>query len=322
MATVKHPSLPRNAGLAGVVTTSDLLKLGLTPSAVRTLTGRGELLSLGHGAYATPQLVDWLAAVPVGDVLLRAACAVATSGDGSVVSHQTAAQIHGLDMYGKPPGRVQITRPPGLGSKSGKPGVQVHTARLPDRHVGVRLIVPVTSVSRTVIDMARASAFSKGVVVADSALRLKLASKKDLRAVVADCARWPGNQKAARVVEFADGAAESPLESLARVVFAEGGLPPPQLQVEITDDGFIGRVDFLWPEYRTIVEVDGLIKYKIDPARAREQLRRDSRLRRAGYEVEHFEWRDILEHPERVIAAIRAAFQRGLRPTGLRQPGR
>jgi very-short-patch-repair endonuclease len=316
MAVMKAPSLPRNAGLAGVITTSDLLGLGVTASALRTLTRRGELRSLGRGAYATKQLAEWLAAVPAGDVLLRAAGAIATAGPGSVVSHHTAAQIHGLQMYAKAPAPVQITRPPGLGSKSGKPGVQVHTARLPDSHVGVRLIVPVTSVARTVVDLARASAFSAGVVVADSALRQKLASRKDLRAVVADCMKWPGIKNAAKVVEFADAAAESPLESLARVVFAEGGLRPPQLQVEISDGEFIGRVDFLWPEYRTIVEVDGAIKYAIDPARARDQLRRDSRLRRAGYELEHFEWRDIIHHADQVVALTWAACQRGAHRAG------
>jgi very-short-patch-repair endonuclease len=114
------------------------------------------------------------------------------------------------------------------------------------------------------------------------------------------------------VVEFADGLAESVLESIARVAFRECGLPMPELQVEIGDDEFIGRVDFLWKKYRTVVEVDGLGKYS-DPQRAIAQLRRDRRLREAGYEVLHFEWRDITEHPERVAAAIRAAFARGSR---------
>ena len=73
---------------------------------------------------------------------------------------------------------------------------------------------------------------------------------------------------------------------------------------------FIGRVDFLWKQYRTIVEVDGVMKYA-DPYRARTQLRRDQRLRQAGYEVVHFEWHDIVAAPEAVAASIRAAFRAG-----------
>jgi len=118
------------------------------------------------------------------------------------------------------------------------------------------------------------------------------------------------------VVEFADGLSESPLESIARAVFRDCGLPRPALQVRIAGDEFIGRVDFLWEKYRTVAEVDGAMKYT-DPYRARAQLRRDKKLREAGYEVVHFDWREIMSDPEAVAASIRAAFRRGQR----RPPG-
>ena len=146
--------------------------------------------------------------------------------------------------------------------------------------------------------------------MADSALRQKLTSRKELAAVIAACPRWPGLRAAAQVAEFADGGAESPLESLARVVFAECGLPAPELQVEIRNPEFIGRVDFLWRKFRTIVEVDGAGKYD-DRNQAMRQLRRDKRLREAGYEVVHFDWKEINGDPGYVVAAIRAAFEQG-----------
>ncbi len=126
-----------------------------------------------------------------------------------------------------------------------------------------------------------------------------------------------GCRQAAEAVEFADGLAESPLESIARVVFRDGKLPPPSLQVRIGDPEFIGRVDFLWERYRTIAEVDGLIKYT-DPYRARAQLRRDQKLRAAGYEVVHFEWHDITSQPEAAVAAIRTAFRTAIRASSQR----
>jgi hypothetical protein len=49
----------------------------------------------------------------------------------------------------------------------------------------------------------------------------------------------------------------------------------------------VGRVDFLWEG--TIGEADGALKYA-DPQRAIAQLRRDARLRTAGFEVVHFTW--------------------------------
>jgi Protein of unknown function (DUF559) len=149
-------------------------------------------------------------------------------------------------------------------------------------------------------------------VVADSALQQKLTSKKDLARVIGACERWPGLRRAADVVEFADGGAESPLESLARVVFRDGGLPPPELQAEIRDSEFIGRVDFLWRRFRTIAEVDGAAKYD-DRTLAMRQLRRDKRLREAGYEVVHFDWKEINGDPDYVVTAVRAAFERGRR---------
>jgi very-short-patch-repair endonuclease len=99
------------------------------------------------------------------------------------------------------------------------------------------------------------------------------------------------------------------LESVSRVIFAQARLRPPRLQTDILDDAFrfIGRVDFLWDEHRTIVEADGMGKYG-DPERASEQIRRDIRLREAGYKVVHFTWAELFSDPARVIARIRRAF--------------
>ena len=169
-----------------------------------------------------------------------------------------------------------------------------------------------STVPRTVIDLARTLDFRSGLVVADSALHQRLTSKQELRDVLAACRRWPGASRAAQVVEFADRLAESPLESLARLVFRDLGLPAPELQVEIRDaDGqFIGRVDFLWRQFRTIAEVDGALKYD-DRGRARAQLRRDKLLRAADYEVEHFTWRDIVHEQNEVGKSLWSAFRLG-----------
>ena len=271
---------------------------------------RGELLRIGWGYYATAELAELVPRLDVGALLLSAAGAAAALGPAAVVSHQTAALLHGLSLLGPPPKVLSITRPPGAGSRSGKPGIRIHCAALPAEHVGGRLAVPVTTVPRTVIDLARVLDFRAGLVVADSALQQKLTSKKELRQVIAACPRWPGLRRAAQVVEFADGGAESPLESLARAVFAACGLPPPELQVEIRNPEFIGRVDFLWRAFRTIAEVDGAGKYDNRQLAIR-QLRRDKRLREAGYEVVHFDWTEINGDPEYVATALRAAFERG-----------
>ncbi len=183
-------------------------------------------------------------------------------------------------------------------------------AALPGPHVVVRDKMPVTSVERTVVDLARALPFVAGVVTADSALFNKKTTAGRLYRVLGDCARWPGITKATQVVDFSHPLAESPLESISRVAFRDGGLPPPVLQAWIAGRrGTIGRVDFLWEEQRTIAEADGAMKYA-DPDRARLQLRRDTELREAGFEVVHFTWRDIVGRPGHVIAQIETAFAR------------
>src|SRR5260370_16387186 len=111
------------------------------------------------------------------------------------------------------------------------------------------------------------------------------------------------------VVAFADHRAEAPLESIARVAFRGGGLPEPKLQYWIDGGGYlIGRADFCWPEHMTIAEADGAVKYA-DPARARQQLQRDTDLRDAGDPVPHFTWPEIHRWPAAALCRISPSFQ-------------
>jgi hypothetical protein len=247
--------------------------------------------------------------------MLSIAAAIAVAGEPVAASHHDAAIVHGLDLLQRPPaGQVTVSRPrQAPGSRTARPGVVMHKVSLPSSHVLNRHGIPVTSVGRTVVDLARTLPFRSGVVVADSALHGFQAGKAELEGVVRDCAGWPGIARARRVVAFSDALAESPFESIARVVFHDGGLPPPMLQVWIIPpDHPVGRVDFLWDQHATIAEADGAMKYA-DPDRARHQLKRDAELRRAGYEVVHFSWRDLAADPDQVIGWIKAAFVRSAR---------
>lgn len=269
------------------------------------------MLSLARGVYAPAALVAEAARDQTRQQALRLAAALARSRGQAAGSHECAAVIHGLETLRRSSGGLVVTRPPGTGgSRTGPPGVRVYAAALPSGHVSVRHGVPVTSVARTVVDLARTSSFRVGVVAADSALRGGQSSKADLRSVIAECGRWPGIQRAKRVVAFGDARSESVFESISRVAFHEHGLPPPELQVWVgDDDGIVGRVDFLWKAHRTIAEADGAVKYT-EPKRALVQLQRDARLREAGFEVVHFTWRQIVLVPGQVAEAIRTAFAR------------
>jgi very-short-patch-repair endonuclease/predicted transcriptional regulator of viral defense system len=313
LGVMRSGYVPETGRLANIATTTDLLARGFSAAQIRTGVSRGELIRLGRGVYAPAKVVRSVSPTGRGELALRAAAALAGLGPQAVASHETAARLLGLALLGRDPAGIAITQVPGTGSRRGGAGVRMHHAALPAGHVGRCDGVPVTVAARTVLDLARVSPFRAGVVVADSALRNNRTTKQELQAVIKSCRRWPGLQRAAEVVAFADSLAESPLESIARVAFRDCGLPPPQLQAQLGADGFvIARVDFYWERFRTIAEADGEMKYDNRFA-ATHQLRRDADLRDAGFEVVHFGWHDIYETPAQVATSIRAAFRRGSR---------
>lgn len=299
--------------LAGVMTAAELAAAGVSRGQLRRLVRRGALLRLAHGEYAPADLVAATSRDRAGEHAVRASAALAGIRSRAVVSHHSAALIHGIELLGRPPCEtVTLTGPPGSTSRrTCRTGIRIHIAALPAGHVVTCRGMPVTSVARTVVDLARASSFRAGVVAADCALRSRQASKTDLDLCITACAGWPGIQNARRVAAFADGRSESVLESISRVAFHDLGLPPPDLQAWVGgEDEIIGRADFLWRAYRTVGEADGAIKYA-DPARAMAQLDRDAKLRAAGFEVVHFTWQAITRTPDQVVASINTAFRRG-----------
>jgi predicted transcriptional regulator of viral defense system len=305
---VASTRFPETGRVAGLMTPGELDGAGFSRQAIRELVRRGDLIRIRRGAYARADLASQESG---GARILAVAAAVAVTGGDAVASHQTAAQLHGLALLDRPDALpISVCVPRGRDRLlQGSPSVRIRCASLPSAHVSVHAGVPVTSVGRTVVDLARTSSFRAGAVVADSALYRYKTTKSDLSRVIDVCRFWPGNDRARRVLAFSTDLAESPFESVARVVFDEAGLPPPQLQVWVGDDHPIARVDFLWREHGTIAEADGAIKYD-DPDRARQQLQRDAELRDAGFEVVHFSWRELMVNPAQVIERITAAFAR------------
>lgn len=281
---------------------------GVPKPLLRALIRAGELVLVRPNVYASIAARDRAADSPRREHSLQVLAVRCVVGRDAVGSHQSAALIHGLDLLNAPPaGRITMTRP--AGGRPAGTGVRFHTAQLPADQVTTVAGAPVTSVARTVVDLARSCSFMEGVVIADNALRRELTSKVQLRKVLTACARWPGSLRAGRVVDFSDGRAESVLESCARVFFQLHGLEPPELQTEICDGQgqFIGRVDFYWPQYQTVAESDGLSKYA-KKADIYAQFRRDRLLHRAGRKVVHFTWNELFHETPTIITHIRHTF--------------
>jgi very-short-patch-repair endonuclease len=230
----------------------------------------------------------------------------------AVASHTTAAALWGIATLNGHDPEIRLTRPRRKqGAIHDYRDVILHHATLSDDHVGVRGGIPVTSVARTVVDLARSQSFRAGVVAADSALRQHLCERDELEAVAAACRGWPGVRRARAVVAFADSRAASPLESISRVAFHDYDLPRPILQALI---GGLDLVDFLWERWRVVGEADGLLKY-IGPEVLRKEKLREEGIAQLGFAVFRWTWRDAFERPDAL--AYRAAqilVRNGWRP--------
>ena len=227
--------------------------------------------------------------------LVAARAAAAHSHPEAVVSHVSAALAHGLPVWGVPLNRVHLTRNRRTGARRSRQ-VVLHSAALDPAEVVVLDGLRVTTVARTVVDLARSVPVESAVVVGDAALRSGAVTRADLERQLARTATRRASPAARRVVERLDGRSESPGESRSRVAMVHRGLPDPELQARVLDDrgDFVGRVDFLFAQLGVIGEFDGRVKYGSAAADEvfAEKVRED-RLRALGWLVVRWTWADL-----------------------------
>jgi hypothetical protein len=209
--------------------------------------------------------------------LVHATAMVCGDEPAHVFALESAAAVWGLPRVEDWPTwvRTLVTS----GRPRGSVGVRPFVG--PDAEVVLVDGVLVTSVARTVVDLARGGSLASAVAAADHALRYGLCSTTAMRAE-ADAVprRVRGRPAAGLVVDLADGDSMSVGESLSRVQMFQLGLPRPRLQVEHVDElGCIGFVDFDWGG--VIGEFDGKVKYRVptdaDPREAAEILWREKK---------------------------------------------
>ncbi len=233
-----------------VFSRGDALALGWTDPALRRAVRSGRLTRVRRGQFTTAD----------PDPTVRA-IAAAASCSGSVISHRSAALLHGLPLLGRAPDRADLTlSPPSTGDTA---NALVHRATLRDIDVVAKNDVPVTSVARSVADLARCSRTATAVTAIDAALHAESVGSDEITDVLAFCRTWPRIGDARRALALSDGLAESALESLSRLVLARLGLPRPRLQVPIVNERgvVIKRADFYWDEAGVAGEADGRLKY-------------------------------------------------------------
>jgi predicted transcriptional regulator of viral defense system len=93
LETVPSNYLPETGRLTNIATAAELVSAGISPSQIRTMVSRGELIRLNRGIYAPAELVRSVTATDRGALALRAAATLAPLGPQAVASHQTAARL-------------------------------------------------------------------------------------------------------------------------------------------------------------------------------------------------------------------------------------
>ena len=256
----------------GVVCYWQLIGLRLGPDAIQYRVATGRLHRLYRGVYAVGHPVlsregRWMAAV--------LAC-----GEGAVLSHRDAAMLHNLRRTSRRDIDVTTLR----GRARRHDGITLHRVRrLHPEDRSFVAGIPVTSVARTLLDLAEVVGRDHLERAVENAERLELF---DLRAIERLRRRSRGRRglKPLKAVIAAYRAPapfnRSNLERAFLNAIRAAGIPDPAMNLWI--EGY--EVDAIWQQEKLIVELDGGVYHGTTGARRRDPVR-DARLQLAGYRV-------------------------------------
>jgi hypothetical protein len=288
----------------GAISRRQLLEAGLSGQLIKRRLEHRRWQQLYWGVYAAfnglPPRETWLWA------------AVLHAGDGAVLSHQTAAELHGL--IGSPADAIFVTVPAsrrvtarGLIIRiSGRIEQATHPNRDPPR----------TSVEETVLDLVQLSGtFDEVCGWITKACAKRLTTEEKLRAALAMRKKMRWRHELGDILAAAGDGIHSVLEyRYLRDVERAHGLPRSRHQVRVVIDGKTVYRDVYYEGYRLAVELDGRLAHP-DEERWRDR-RRDNQASARGVETRRYGWQDVCAHPcETALLQARILRQRGWRGT-------
>jgi hypothetical protein len=231
------------------------------------------------------------------------------AGTDALISHRDAARVWWIPGFAAV--EPEVTKLRGQSQRRSY-GLVHGSLVLPSSHRTERNGLPVTTVARTIFDLAGVIPAGRVERAMDHALATKLCTTGQLQQVFFALARR-GRRGTAVMRELLEARREgyvapaSELERKGRALFAAGGLPPAVFEVDLGDDSWVGRVDCLWPAQKVIVELDGRRHHSALVDREADR-RRDNALMAAGWRVIRVTWDDLVHRPTAVLAWIRAAL--------------
>lgn len=270
-----------------------LLDLGLEAGAIDRAIAAKRLHPLYRGVYAVGHRVltqhsRWMAAV-------------LATGPEAALSYRSAATLWGIrDNYG---GQIHTTSP----SKSRSHGpIRRHHALLPPDEVTVHDDIPVTTVPRTIFDLA-----AESPEAVEPALRqAEYLRRRDRLSLPHLLDRYPGHRgnRAIRTalarLRETPGRTRSRLEERFLAFIDRHDLLRPHFNAWLTVGTERFQVDCLWPEQRLIVELDSWSAHGTRSA-FRADKRRDRKLAVAGYRTTRIPWAALDDEPAAIAADLR-----------------
>ena len=273
------------SGQHGVVTRGQLLDAGITPSVIRRRVQAGLLIRVHPGVYRVGH------AAPSVEATYMAA--VKACGDDALLSGRAAGHLHRL-FRGRPP-RPEVTTRDDRQVR----GVVIHRASGRIRDAATRRGIPITTVPRTIVDLAAVlSARNLARVVHEAAVNHRI-EPDEIEAVLGRRHNWPGCRELRAVLHGDMPVTLSRLESRFLHRLRQAGLPQPR-----SNDRVGGRyVDCRWPEYHLTVELDSYRYHRTRHAWEQDRAReREARAR--GDEFRRYTFEDVYRHPAPMISDL------------------
>jgi very-short-patch-repair endonuclease len=272
-----------------VITRRQLLALGYSEEAIDHRLANGRLHAIHAGIYAAGRR----ALTREGHFV----AAVLACGEDALLSHESAAEHYGIRT--RRAGPIHVTVPPDAHPR--RPGIKVH------RRAGLTPMlrdgIPLTNIVDTLVDIAPRLSDAQLERTINEAVNRDLTDPDRLRAALPR--RRPGVCRVAKLLDrdtyvTTDSIIEQRVLRIAR----RAGLPKPEAQRRLGG----GRVDFVWPELRLIVEADSL-RYHRTPMQQKADRLRDQQHAAAGFVTLRFTHHQITFEPDHVERTLRAVAQ-------------
>ncbi len=228
------------------------------------------------------------------------------AGRGAVLSHRTAAILHGFSEFSGEPLDLTITRRMRIPD-----GVSLYRVKaLPHGEITTVEDLSITSVTRTLVDLAALTDWLTLRTIYTQALREKKTTFEKLEEAVQRSKNRVGVIEARqllRVLEGGGGPTESELEDVALGTISEGGLPRPKVQWVVVVGRKLRRLDLIFQDQGVVVETDGFA-YHSGIETFEDDRERNNDLTISGFRVLHWTWRALRERPDELIAQLYVAL--------------